>query len=601
MQPILKIDLSTREIGEFIIPVEWERDYLGGSALAARILFESLCRELDPLSPEAPLLCITGPLSGTAGPVVGRFTVCGKSPATGLWAESNCGGFWGPELRNAGWDGVWISGRAEQPVYLWIRDGSIEIRDAKHLWGTDTYHVQELIKDELGLPGIKVLDIGPAGEALIPYALLLCDHGRVAGRTGLGAVMGAKNLKAIAVKGTGKAPVADPDVFVPARSESNRALKADTLTRILHDLGTAGSAEFLDYLGEMPKKYFSAGYSENASAISGSNISETVLAGVAACHACVIACGRVVRLDDGEKRKGPEYETLVGFGPNIGVADVQAIILMGELCDRYGVDSISMSGTIGLAFSLYEKGIINSGDTGGLELNWGNAQAAAQLIHLAVRREGFGSILANGSLALARHFGVEDEAVQVNGLEVAYHDPRGASGMALVYATSPIGASHNQSDYFLVDIGQVETSIGLQFYDRHAGAEKAANVARHQDFRTINNALVMCVFGNVPPETILSLVNAACDYDFTLDDLLLVGERAWNLKRIINNRLGLTRANDKLPRALLEAYPDGGSSGFIPDLASMLEAYYSARGWDQLTGMPNFQKLEELGLIWTLG
>ncbi len=596
MQPILKIDLSTHTIETYTIPAEYERDFLGGASLAARLLYDSLTRELDPLSPEAPLLVLNGPLSGTAGPTVGRFVVCGKSPATGLWAESNCGGFFGPELRMAGWDGIWLTGKAEKPVYILIRDGNVEVRAADSLWGLDTYEVQEAIKQENRITGIRTLGIGVAGERRLPYALLLCDHGRVAGRTGLGAVMGSKNVKAIAVKGTGKVPVFAPEQYTPRRSAANLALKGDPMTSVLNSLGSAGAADYFNYLGEQPKKYFSAGTLEGADNISGASVAETILAGKSACHACVIACGRVVRLEDGEKRKGPEYETLVGFGPNLGLTSPAIATRLGELCDRYGVDTISMSGTIGLAFRLYELGFIGIKDTGGLELAWGNAEAAEQCIHLAVRREGFGQLLALGAKKLAEHFGAPDEAVQVNGLEVAYHDPRGASGMAIVYATSPRGACHNQSDYFLADIGQVDASLGLEFYDRHAGAEKAANVARHQDFRTVNNALVLCLFANVPPETMVDLVNAACGYNWTLDDLMRCGERTWNLKRLINLKLGLTRADDTLPQPLLRAYEDGGAAGYVIPFEEMMAAYYQARGWDPETGAPRPEKLEELGL-----
>lgn len=598
MQPILKINLSTREITNFNIPSAWEQDYLGGASLAARLLWDSLTRELEPLSAEAPLLILNGPLSGSAGPTVGRFVVCGKSPLTRLWAESNCGGFFGPELRMAGWDGLWLTGKAERPVYLFIQDSQIEIREAEALWGKDTYEIQEIIKQADGSAGARVLGIGVAGEAQIPYALLLCDHGRVAGRTGLGAIMGSKNLKAIAVKGSGKVPVYDPAAYAPLRSAANLALKNDPMTSVMSSLGSAGAADYFNYLGEQPKKYFSAGTLEGADNISGASVAESILAGKSACHACVIACGRVVKLEDGLKRKGPEYETLVGFGPNLGLTDPKIATRLGELCDRYGLDVISMSGTIGLAFKLYELGVISTAETGGLELTWGNASAAESCIHQAVRREGFGQWLAQGAKALAEHFGAPEAAVQVNGLELAYHDPRGASGMAIVYATSPRGACHNQSDYFLADIGQVDSSLGLQFYDRQAGAEKAANVARHQDFRTVNNALVLCMFANVPPETMLNLVNAACGYNLTLEEFLRCGERAWNLKRLINLKLGLTRADDRLPEALLRPYSEGGAAGYQIPFNEMMAAYYQARGWDAVSGAPSVQKLDEIGLSW---
>ena len=609
MQPILKLNLTTGTQEVYNIPAEWEREYIGGSALAARLLYDELRPDVDALSPEAPLLFITGPLTGTAGPSVGRFVICGRSPATGLWAESHCGGFWGPELRKAGFDGLWITGRAQNPVYVWIQDEQIEVRDAVHLWGLDTATSQATLIQTLGgKPKPRVAVIGPAGESQIPFALILTDHDRVAGRTGLGAVMGSKNLKAVAVRGSKKISVVS-EKFPELRSAANRALKKDNFTSAAHELGTAAVADYADYLGEMPKKYFRAGTFDGVSNVSGSTMTETILTGTSACHACVIACGRVVALpeissdvseDPGSlprTRKGPEYETVVGFGPNLLIDDLAFIVRMGELCDRYGMDTISLSGTLGLAFTLYEQGILTIADTGGLELNWGDRQVVETLVHQTARRENFGAALAAGSRALGRRFGAEEQAVQVNGLELAYHDPRGASGMALVYATSPRGACHNQSDYFLPDLfGQDEPALGMARFERHAGAEKAANVAIHQNWRTVFNALVMCVFANVPPEDILDLLNAATGETRTLEELLRAGERAWNLKRIINRNLGLVGANDVLPAPLRIPYEDGGSAGYEIPFEDMLQAYYAARGWDAETGMPTASKLAELNL-----
>ena len=604
MQPILKINLTTQETSEYAIPEEWQRDYLGGASLAARLLYDSLtvrlsahggARDLTPLSADAPLLFLNGPLSGTLAPTVGRFVVCGKSPLTGLWAESNCGGFWGPELRFAGYDGLWITERAPGPVYLWLNGGRLEVRKAAQVWGQDTYETQESIKKELGVAGTRVACVGPAAENGVLFAGIFCDHGRTAGRTGLGAVMASKNLKAIAVKGSGKIPLADAETYNTLRGSSNRALKSDTQTRVLHELGTSGVTDYADYLGSLPKKYYSLGVMEGVEKVSGASMAETILAGTSACHGCVIACGRVVNLGGG-KQKGPEYETVVGFGPNLLIRDLGAITRLMDLCDRYGMDTISTGNTIGLAMQLFERGIISEKDTGGLVLKWGDEETVAKLIHLIARREGFGGLLAQGSRGLGRQFGAEDEAVQVNGMEVAYHDPRAVSGMALAYATSPRGACHNQSDYFFVDWGQAEESIGLQFFDRQAGAEKSANVAIHQNWRTVFNALVMCIFANVPPQTQVDLVNAACGYDLTIAEMMKIGERGWTIKRAINNRLGLTRANDKLPKALLEPYKEGGAAGYVIPFAEMLEAYYEARGWDKVTGKPSKEKLVELGL-----
>lgn len=595
MQPILTVDLSSGSTGMYRVPPAWERDYLGGASLAARLLYDRLTRDLDPFSPDAPLLFLNGPLSGTAGPAVGRFVVCGKGPATGLWAESNCGGFWGPELRSAGFDGLWLTGCAPQPVYLWIHDGEAELRPAGHLWGLDTYQVQAAIKAEVGAAGVHVAGIGPAGENRVRFAGIFCDHGRTAGRTGLGAVMGSKNLKAVAVKGSGPVPVADAGRYAPVRSAANRLLKSDNIAEVLHSLGTSGVADYAEYIGSLPRKNFRQGAGLDVNRFSGATMSETILAGTSACHACVIACGRVVRLD-GEKRKGPEYESIVGLGPNLLIEDLPTITRLMELADRYGMDTISLGGTIGLAMHLFEQGRLTVAETGGLELRWGDASVVERLIHLTARREGIGDLLAEGSRRFGRHFGAEDEAVQVNGLEVAYHDPRSVSGMALVYATSPRGACHNQSDYFFVDWGQAEASLKLEIFDRQGGAEKAANVARHQDWRTLCNALVLCLFSNVPIEMVTDLVNAACGTEFIPDDLMRAGERAWNLKRAINHRLGLTRASDRLPKALLEPLPDGNAAGYVPPIQEMLAAYYQARGWDPETGRPTRDTLTRLGL-----
>jgi aldehyde:ferredoxin oxidoreductase len=595
MQPILKIDLTTGKTEEYSIPKHWEKDFLGGASLAARILYSSLTPELDPLSPEAPLLFMTGPMTGTSGPTTGRFVVCGKSPATGLWAESNIGGFWGPELRAAGYDGLWITGKAETPVYLWLNNQKLEVRDASHLWGQNTYSIQEKVKEEIGEKSARVCAIGQAGERGVLFASLMCDHGRMAGRTGLGAVMGAKNLKAIAVRGTNPIPVFDLSRYAPLRSESNRALKQDNEAKVLRDLGTAGAANYSEYMGAMPVKYYSQGSFENVDNISGAKMTETILVARSACQGCVIACGRVVKLGDQAKRKGPEYETIVGFGPNLLNDNLESIVDLGELCDRYGMDTISCANTIGLAFTLFEKGILSREDVG-FDLQWGDVDAIEQLVHLIGRREGIGEILSLGSRRFGAHFGAEEEAVQVNGLETAYHDPRGVSGMALSYATSPRGACHNQSDYFFVDWGHTHDELGITYFDRHDQAEKAANVARHQDWRTVFNSIVMCIFANTEPEMQVKLINAACGLDWEIEDLMKCGERAWNLKRAINNRMGLTAANDKLPKAMLTPFPDGGSAAYIPDIQGMLYAYYQARGWDEETGRPTREKFMELGL-----
>jgi len=608
MQPILKINLTTGSSESYEIPADWQRDFLGGASLAARILYETLVPELDPLGPEAPLLFLNGPLSGTSGPAVGRFVICGRSPYTGIWGESNCGGFWGVELRKCGFDGLWITGRAPEPVYLWIHDNQVEVRPAGDLWGLETYATQQAVLADLGKAGAgsSVAVIGPAAEKLVPYSLILTDHGRVAGRTGMGAVMGSKYLKAVAVRGHGKIPVADSTAYAQQRAEANRSLREDPQSSVLRQLGTASAADYFDYLGTMPKKYYHAGAAHEELRTSGTYIADHLLDGVSACHACVIACGRVVRLEtaDGSKgprQKGPEYETMIGFGPNLMINDPAFTTRMGEICDRLGMDVISASGTLGLAFHLFDRGVIDIKDTGGRALRWGDQTHVGELLREIAERRDFGGFLADGSLKLAIKYGVPEEAVVVKGLETAYHDPRGASGMALVYATSPIGASHNQSDYFMVDIGQAEADRGMEDFGRQGGAEKAWNVARHQDWRTIFNALVMCVFANVPPTSVVSLINSACGLNLDLEGMMTLGERGWQLKRVINNRLGIRRTHDTLPGVMRQPYEDstaGTEADFAPDFESMLKAYYAVREWNDFTGFPSRQRLEKLGLGW---
>ena len=594
---ILSVDLSTRATDRIDVLREDQRDFIGGASLAARLLYPKLTQDMDPLGPAAPLLFLTGPLTGSAGPAVGRFVVCARSPATGRWGESNVGGFFGPELREAGWDGLWIEGRSERPVYLWIHDGTAEVRSAEDLWGRlDTYETQAQIRRDVGDRLTRVASIGLAGENGLPFAAILCDHGRMAGRTGMGAVMGAKNLKAVAVRGHERIPLSDPARFAATRSRSNVALAADTVTRALRIGGSASAAEYFDYLGIMPKRYFTRGLSPTSEVASGAEMADTILSGVSSCHACVIACGRRVRLGDGEERKGPEYETLMGFGPNLEIGDRAAVVRLGELCDRYGMDTISLSNTIGLAFLLFQEGRLKPSDAGGLQLVWGDASVVETLIHQTARREGLGRLLAEGARSLAASMGDPGAAAQVNGLEVAYHDPRGASGMALVYATSPRGACHNQGDYFMVEIGQVLDDLGIGLLKRQGGPEKAENVARHQDWRTVGNALVLCHFANVPPAEVVSLLTQATGFEYTLESLMACGERAWNLKRAINCRLGLTAGDDRLPDLFRRPLPDGPSAGFVPPFEEMMAAYYSTRGWDPRSGLPTTDRLESLGL-----
>lgn len=588
----LTVDLSSGAVTRDMIPAAWVRDYLGGSGLAARMLWETLDPAIDPLDPRSPLLFVTGPLTGTAGPTTGRFVICARSPATGLWGESHIGGFVGPELRMAGVDVLRITGRAEQPAYLWIHNDQVELRPAGHLWGqADTYQTQQIIRAETGQGSARVACIGRAGENCMAMAGILSDHGRLAARGGLGALMGSKNLKAVAVRGTGRIPLAREAEYRKLRVESNKRLHAHNMTQVLHQTGTSGSADYFNYMGDMPSKYWSGESFDGASNIGGAQMAETILTGTSACQGCVIACGRVVTISDGPHAtngpvKGPEYETVCSFGSQIQVDDLAVITALGERCDRLGMDTISAGNTIALAYLLFDRGIIREEDTGGLALRWGDAQPCFALLEQMAGCVGFGALLARGSRALAAHYGVEELAVHVAGLEVPMHDPRAFSGQALVYVTAPTGANHNQGDYFMVELGGQMDELGIPMTDRFTDGGKAQYVLRHQYFRTVNHSLVTCVFASVPADELLELLNAAAGLDYDLEGMLGCGRRAWDLKRMINLRLGWTREMEKLPPLLLQSLPGSGQEGHVPDVELMLREYYAAAGWDEETGAP---------------
>jgi aldehyde:ferredoxin oxidoreductase len=605
-QTLLHVNLSTGLISRNEIPTVWQEQFIGGSGLGVRILWDYLRPDIEPLDEENPLLWITGPLTGSAGPTTGRFTVCGRSPQTGLWGESNIGGFVGPELRFAGYAGVLITGRAPEPVYLWIHNETVEIRQGGHLWGqTDIYETQRVIRDETSESQAKIACIGLAGENGVKFSGIFSDHGRAAARTGLGTLMGSKNLKALAVRGTGKIPLAHAEEYKKLRVEANKDLLQQNMTSVFKATGTSGAAEYFQMLGDMPQKYWTAPSFEGASKISGGEMAESILVGTAACQGCVISCGRVVSIKDGpyatnRKVKGPEYETICAFGSQLLVDDLAQITALGNWCDRLGLDTISAGSVIGLAYLLFERNIITTKDTGGLELVWGDASPCFSLLEQIARREGIGSLMAMGSKAFAAYFGSEELAVQMNGLDLGMHDPRAFSGQALAYATSPRGACHNQSDYFMIEMGGSIEELGLPMTDRFEDGGKAHMVARHQFWRTTTNSLVYCFFAVVPPQTIADLLSNAMGTEWSVDRLLEVGERAWNLKRAYNCRLGLTPKSEKLPKLLLESLPDGGQSGHIPDLPAMLKEYYEACGWNTETGYPLPDKMRSLGLEFAL-
>ncbi len=592
MGRILRVDLSSGRLWDEPLDEAYVRAYVGGSGLAARYLYDRVEADTDPLGPENPLIFMTGPLVGTAMPSAGRYSLCALSPLTHLWGEACSGGFFGPELRFAGYDGIVITGASEKPVWLSIRFGRAELHDASALWGLDTYATQDRVRDILGDPRARVACIGPAGEHQVKLAAVMNDHGRAAARTGLGAVMGAKRLKAVAARGDARVPLADPEGFRIAVRKALTATREDLAAQSLLLAGTAGYIDLALMYGDMPARYYQQDAWEGGSNLSGVLLTEKYLNRNTACYRCPIGCGRETRAPRYglEKADGPEYETLGALGALTLVDDLEAVIYAGHLCNLYGLDTISVGATLALACELTERDLLRPEETGGLR--YGRAEAMHRLIEMTARREGFGDLLAEGSAALAERFGVPELAVTVNRLEVPLHDPRAFSGMAVTYALSPRGACHMQGDMYGVDTGQgPAVELGIVPGDRFdSSPEKGRIAARQQAWRSLYNALVLCQFQNPGVECVLQALHAATGWEWEAGDLLTAGKRILSLKRRLNLRRGLTRADDRLPPLLLQPLEGGGTEGNVPDLERLLQGAYAELGWDEQTGRP----LEEI-------
>ena len=599
MGKILRVDLSTGKIWDEPLDEEYARAFVGGSGLAARYVYDMVDGDTDPLGPENPLVFMTGPLVGTAMPSAGRCSVCALSPLTHIWGESNTGGFFGPELHFAGYDGVIITGQAEKPGWLSIVEGRPELHDAADRWGCDSYVTQERVREALGEPKARVACIGPAGENRIKMAAVMNDHGRAAGRIGMGAVMGSKNLKAVGVRGSARIPLADPDGFKAVVKEIIAGLDEDMQAMSFRLAGTAGGVDMLLMYGDMPIRYYQQGEGEEASNLSGVLMADQYLNKGTACYRCPIACGRETRAPNYglDKVDGPEYETLGAFGSLAMVDDLEAVIYAGHLCNVYGVDTISIGCTIALACEMFERGIISAADTGGLEIRYGDVQMTHRLIEMIAHRDGFGDVLAEGSAALAERFGVPELAVTVNRLEVPMHDPRAFAGLAVTYALSPRGACHMEGDMYGVDMGMGPAlELGIIPGDRFdATEEKGRIAARQQAWRNLYNAMILCQFQNPGVERVLAALNGATGWGLEADDLMTLGKRIVTLKRMLNMRRGLTRADDRLPDLLMQPL-EGGTEGMVPDVGMLLAGAYAEYGWNPETGKPTRETLGMLGL-----
>jgi aldehyde:ferredoxin oxidoreductase len=608
MGRILRVNLTTDDVRAEPLNEAYARQFVGGSGLACRYLYDLIDANTDPLGPDNTLIFMTGPLVGTTAPSCGRFVVCARSPLTGIWGEANSGGSWGPALRFAGYDGLIITGQSERPVYLHIHDGApdgeAELRDAAHLWGLDFYAAHDALKAELGdaHARARVAAIGPAGEKQVKMAAVLNDNARAAGRTGMGAVMGAKRLKAVVVGGRNKVPLADPVAFRAAAKEATAIVREDFASEMFRELGTAGWMDPGSQLyGDVPHRYFSQGEFGGAFNLSGSTMAETILTRNSSCYGCPIGCGRVVEIKEGPytiaETDGPEYETICAFGTLLLVDDLGAVTALNRRCNELGMDTISAGVSIAFAYHLFDEGVLTESDTGGVALRWGDPAGAFHLLDLLARRaEGLGALLVEGVRAMGAHYGRPEDAAHVKGLEIPMHEPRAFSGMALAYATSPRGACHVQGDPYQVDIGMAVPELGLLEGDRFETKDKAQMVARSQDWRTLYNALIMCQFCNPPVENTVAMINGATGWGIGVDDLLPLGERIFQLKRMLNCRLGVTAADDRLPAIVLQPLEAGGTEGHVPDLEALLRDYYQVRGWDPATGCPTPTRLAALGL-----
>jgi aldehyde:ferredoxin oxidoreductase len=605
---MLEVNLTDRSVGSSKVDDGVLRQYIGGSGLAAKLFFDRVSPQVDPLSPDNVLFVTVGPLSGTTMPGGARFAVCSKSPLTDMWGESSCGGTFAAWLRSAGYDGIAITGASDKPVYLVIQDGKAEIRDAADLWGKNTHEIIDLLKERHGGDKkAKVMTIGQAGENLVRFAAIANEKRDFAARCGMGTVMGAKKLKGIVAIGTGKVNAAVPEEFARKRKEYTERAKGDPTVEALKAMGTNVAMDYMSMLGDVPTKNWTVGdMTAFVPKIGGSVLSgEQYLKGTSQCHGCLVGCKRVVKPQEGPYQllaeAGPEYEGVASLGSLLMIDDLAAIIKMNEMCNDYGLDVISCGCTIAMAMDCYEQGIISSKDADGIELKWGDAASVMKMIDKIATRDGFGDVLAEGAKRGAERIGknASDYAVVIKGMEVPMHDPRALHGLGLSYATGVRGACHTNDMTIAVEEGFFSwPEVGLVGpVDNKSSVGKAEVVVICQNLGMIFSSAPMCfLLANVvKPQELVDLISAASGFDYTIEELVTAGERIWMLKRGLDNLMGVTAADDRLPKQILTAQTEGGAAGSVPDLELMLKEYYPLRGLDS-NGRPTKEKLASLGL-----
>ncbi|HEY0090589.1 MAG TPA: aldehyde ferredoxin oxidoreductase family protein [Candidatus Lokiarchaeia archaeon] len=601
---ILRVDLTGKKITEEPLDKKIAEQFLGAAGYCCRYLYDKLNKNTDPLSQDNILMFMTGPFCGSSIATSGRFVVCAKSPYTGLWGESNCGGFLGPEIKKAGYDGIIITGASKTPVYLEITNEKKEIKDAKLLWGKGTLETTEILKKQSGSNLTRVACIGQGGENLVRYATIASEE-KAAGRTGMGAVMGSKKLKAITVRGKkGEYIPADKDGFKAAVSETNNAVSSSFMTQMMASLGTAGGVDMYNSTGELPIKYWTQGEWDGAFNISGATASEKIFSKSNHCFSCPIGCAKKAMVKEGEyatpsEIEAPEYETVAGFGSMILNNNLESIVRANYLCNDYGIDTISGSSTIAFIYYLFNSGKIKSNDIDGLDPKWGNEKPMLELIRKISFREGIGNILADGSDAAGKKFKVSsDEIATVYGMEVPYHDLRSCYGMAIAYGVgSPRGPCHNSCDMYNILLGIPLDEVGISYVDKYSDDEEMAKYsALAQNYRAFYSSLIICSFAFPLPSSIAKLIQTATGIECDVEKVKSFAERIYTIKRLFNLKMGITPSDDRLPQILLKPMKEGGSAGKTPNFQKLKDAYYKFRGWDPKTGKPSNEILKKLGL-----
>ena len=588
---LLRVNLTEGTITTEALRKPWTEEYIGARGLGSKYLYEEVGPAVDPLSPENKIIFATGPLTGTLATSGGRYNVVTKGPLTGTIAASNSGGYWGPELKYAGYDMIIIEGKAAEPAYLWIFNDRVELRCAAKLWGKSTHEATDIIVSETD-PEAKVACIGPAGEKLVKFACVINDKHRAAGRTGVGAVMGSKNLKAIAVRGTKGIRVADPKRFMEAVIDARKKLEASPVnSQGLPAYGTNVLVNIINAVGGFPTRNFQESVFEGAEKISGETFAATYLLRPKACASCTSRCGRVSAVGE-VTGEGPEYEAVWAYGAQCGIDDLASITKANFLCNELGIDPITMGSTIGCAMELYERGILKK-ERVGMDLYFGNAEAILELTRKTALREGFGDELAEGSYRLASKYGHPELSMTAKKQEMPAYDPRALQGMGLEYATSNRGGCHVRGYLTSPEVLGIPEKL-----DPASVEDKPQWTKTFQDLTAAIDSSGLCLFitfGLGAPE-VASQLSAATGIDYTTEKIMECGERVWNLERLFNLKAGLSAEDDTLPPRLLhEPIPAGPMKGSVCRLGEMLPKYYELRGWDK-NGVPKEEKLEELKL-----